>query len=79
MNNIYDNGYKMLGQNIKLKEYFNKMLESGLDDLEEEYCRETLKELDDYADDDILMLDYDYGMGAYICAWTSENIVKESE
>ena len=38
MNKIYDNGYRMLGQNKKLQEYFNKMLESCLDDLEKEYC-----------------------------------------
>ncbi len=79
MDCIYDNGYKMLGQNKNLKKHFNSMLKNGLEELEETLCKDILEELNEYSDDTIIVLDYDYGMGNYICAWTKENIVKESE
>lgn len=78
MNRIYDNGYRMLGQNKKLQEYFNKMLESGLDDLEKEYCITILEDLrQNYEEDDMIVVDYDCGMDYLIFEWKDKDIVKE--
>lgn len=78
MNKIYDNGYRMLGQNKKLQEYFNKMLESGLDDLEKEYCITILEDLkQNYEEDDMIVIDYDCGMDYIIFEWKDTDIVKE--
>ena len=83
MNNVYDNGYKLLGTIKDIKEYSVKLLEHFKkvdDDYVIETCEETLdiiKELEqNYKEDTIIMINYDNGMGFTWEIWTKKNIVK---
>ena len=54
------------------------MLESGLDDLEKEYCITILEDLkQNYEEDDMIVIDYDCGMDYIIFEWKDTDIVKE--
>lgn len=76
MNNIYDNGYKLLGavKNIK-KDIENNIRTSDI----EEQLYEILEELKEYKDNDIVVIDYDNPMGYTIEKWEENDIVKEND
>lgn len=74
MNNVYDNGYRVLGKVKDIKKYFKENIKTS--DLEEEIY-DLLKELNEYNEEDIIIVDYDNGMGIYINELFSKNdIVK---
>jgi hypothetical protein len=83
MNNVYDNGYKILGTIKDIKEYSTKLLEHFKivgDDYVVETCEETLEiieELKEYADDTIVMINYDNGMGFTWEIWTKDMVVND--
>ena len=63
MNNVYDNGYKVLGKVKDIKKYLQHCIKTS--DMEEEIY-DFLKELEEYKEEDIILVDYDNGMGVYI-------------
>ena len=74
MQNVYDNGYKLLGQVSKIKEYIDILLQHKKIELED--YREMLKELSFYKSTDIILYDYDNGMGSYVAeCFNKEDIV----
>jgi len=77
MNNIYDNGTRMLGQVGKIKQYNDKLYREKA--IEEEQWLELVKELVWYKDTDIVSINYDNGMGMVIENWEQKDIIKECE
>lgn len=67
MQNIYDNGRLCLGEVKRIIEYFNTI---GTDIEEYEEILEELKKLND---DDIVVINYDNGMGYSINWWTKKD------
>lgn len=77
MNNIYDNGTRMLGQVKQLKEYNDKLYRNKM--IEEEQWIELAKELVLFNDNDIVSIDYDNGMGISMEIWEERDILKNVE
>lgn len=73
MNNIYDNGYKVLGKVIDIKEYINKNCK------ENEDLKEVLFDLEELDNNTIVMINYDNPMGYNIDYWDIKDIVKDNE
>ena len=73
MQNIYDNGEKVLGRIYDLKEYICRNCE----DYEE--VKEIIEELENYDDDTIAVINYDNGMGYSIEYWTKKDILPPVE
>ncbi len=80
MNNVYDNGYKILGTKEKIVNYINNIFKnSNLQDaMMVEDLKELLEELKEYKNTDILLIDYDNGMSPYIIseAFLEDSIVE---
>lgn len=70
MNNVYDNGYYILGEIINVKEYICKNADSP------EEVKEIIDELEDYDADDIVVINYDNPMGYSIERFTKEDIME---
>lgn len=74
MNEIYDNGYYLLGKVSCILEYTFKIETSDV----EETFYEIQKDLDEnYNYDDIVCIYYDNPMGYSIEHWTKDDILKE--
>lgn len=80
MNNVYNNGYKILGAKEKIVNYINNIFKnSNLQDaMMVEDLKELLEELKEYKNTDILLIDYDNGMAPYIISevFLEDNIVE---
>ena len=80
MNNVYDNGYKILGTKENITKYINETLENcNLQDaLLVEDLQDLLEELKDYKNTDIILIDYENGMAPYIISevFLEDSIVK---
>ena len=81
MNNIYDNGYQLLGNKKMLEEYTKKNMEHMKkvgDDYVVETCEEILEILQQYEDDNmVFMIDYDNGMGFTYKIWDAKDIINK--
>lgn len=76
MNKIYDNGAIMLGNVKMVKEEIKSQMEQNID----MFCadmEEILKDLEEFANEDIVAIDYECGMGYTISYWNEDDIVKE--
>ena len=74
---IFDNGYKILGQVNYIIEYLKENIENAYEKDTEEYneAYENIKDLqDNYNKNDIIVYNYDCGMGAYV-----EDIFKQED
>ena len=78
MNNVYDNGYKVLGKVKYVIQYMQENIATS--DMEEEIY-DMIKELKEYYnEEDIVLIDYDNGMGIYINeVFNKNNLVKVVE
>ena len=80
MNNVYDNGYKILGNKENIIKYINDIFKNS--DLQDvllvEDLQDLLEELKDYKNTDILLIDYENGMAPYIISevFLEDSIVK---
>lgn len=67
MNKIYQNGDKMLGLRKDLREYNEELYKNKVID------KDTYMEFEDslinYKDNDMLMVDLEFGMGIYVEEW----------
>jgi len=67
MNKIYQNGDKMLGLRKDLREYNEELYKNKVID------KDTYMEFEDslinYKDDNMLMVDLEFGMGIYVEEW----------
>lgn len=73
MKRVYDNGDEILGSVKSIREYIEKYGSNGLDLDDSNYLLEELKE---YKDDQIIVINYSFGMGVAITdCWTKEDIV----
>lgn len=85
MNNIYDNGYQLLGTIKNIKDYAKKGIKHFKnigDDYVVETFEETLEiieELKEYKEDTIIMINYENGMGFTWEIWTSDMILSPFE
>ena len=74
MNNIYDNGAIMLGNVKMVKEEIKRQMEQDIDmcfaDMEE-----ILKDLEEFANETIVAINYDCGMGYSIDYWQEDDKV----
>lgn len=77
MNKIYDNGEKLLGEVKTIKKLTQERLNNALWDDDKDFYKEVLEELKYYQDTDIIMINYDCGMGWTTCVWEEKDIVKE--
>lgn len=69
MRQVYDNGYKILGQVNYIIEYLKENIENVYEKDSEEYNEsyENIKDLqDNYNKNDIIVYNYDSGMGAFV-------------
>lgn len=80
LNNVYDNGYKILGTKENITKYINDIFKNS--DLQDvllvEDLQDLLEELKDYKNTDILLIDYENGMAPYIISevFLEDSIVK---
>ena len=80
MNNVYDNGYKILGTKGNITKYIKDILKNS--DLQDvllvENLQDLLEETKEYKNNDILLIDYENGMAPYIIseAFLEDSIVK---
>lgn len=73
MKKVYDNGDEILGSVKSIREYIEKYGSNGLDLDDSNYILEELKE---YKDDQIIVINYSFGMGVSITdCWNREDIV----
>lgn len=70
MNSVYDNGEIMLGTKRNIVAQIHNYM---LTDENDETYMELLEDMKDYKDDDILSVNYEYGMGPLIHCWTEED------
>lgn len=78
MNNVYDNGYKLLGTKKDIENYTKEIIqrmEKVKDDYVIETCKETLEIIKDYDDNTIFMINYDNGMGFTYETWKEQDKV----
>lgn len=75
MNNIYDNGDRILGQVKKIKEYNDKLFRN--EKIDEETWVELAKELIWFEDTSIVSIDFSNGMGLSIEEWKEHDIIEE--
>lgn len=75
MNCIYDNGYTLLGMQKDLIKHLNN---TEITSDNEEIVYDMIKELKEFNKDDIISINYEYGMGYHIEYWEKEDIVKEA-
>ena len=73
MYNIYDNGEKILGRVIDIKNYILNNKENW----EDTDSEEILDELKDMSYDTIVAIDYNHGMGWYMDWWDRKDIMEE--
>ena len=78
MNNVYDNGYKVLGKVKYVIQYMQENIATS--DMEKEIY-DIIKELKEYYnEEDIVLIDYDSGMNIYINeVFNKSNLVKEGK
>lgn len=76
MNKLYDNGEMLLGRKNDIEKYCLKLIIQG-DEMLTETAKETLEEIEDYNDSDILCINYDTGMGLEIESWKEIDEVKK--
>ena len=74
---LYDNGDLLLGKVKKIRDYTQKQFDNGL--IDEEYKVDILNDLKDYKDDEIISINYNFGMGYLIDCWSSDDKIEESE
>ncbi len=72
MNNVYDNGYKLLGKVKDIKEYLRNSIATS--DMEEEIY-DILKDIEEKEDNTILVINYDFGMSYTIEYWQESDKV----
>ena len=75
MNKVYDNGEMLLGRKNDIEKLCLKLIIQGDEDITET-ARETLEEIKEYNDSDILCINYDSGMGLEIESWKEIDEVK---
>lgn len=69
MDYIYDNGAMLIGNVYKVKDYICR----NADDLYE--IKDIMQNLEDLDDNDIVYINYDFGMGYMIEYWKEEDKV----
>lgn len=80
MNKLYDNGSMLLGRQKDIVEHAKKLIKrykrvgdtTGLEDMED-----TIEELKNFKDNDILCINYENGMGLSIDCWEEKDEVTE--
>jgi len=80
MNNLYDNGACLLGTKKAIKKHCKNLIKKYNNDDEDcvvETAKETLDEIEEFNDTDILCINYDCGMGLSIEYWETTDIIKE--
>ena len=75
MNNIYDNGYALIGKVNNIL----KMLLTQTNNIDDDTTCMLMKDLEEYSQDDIVYINYDYGMSYSIDSWNEKDIVKGCE
>ena len=77
MKDVYDNGEKMLGRVKDIKLRNDTMLKKQM--IDEDTWSEWAKELVYYDDNDIICIDYTFGMGILIEKWEENDKLEEIE
>lgn len=78
MKGIYDNGYQLLGNVKDIINMINNNIEKGSVDLEETI--DLLNDLKELSEEEIVVIDYDYGMGYRLVSWhLFKDLIKECE
>ena len=70
---IYDNGYKVLGRIVDIKEYICRNCDSYED------VKDIIEDLEDYDSDTIVVIDYDNSMGYHIDCFMEKDKVRGYE
>lgn len=71
MENLYDNGYQIIGSVKMVRDYTKKYCEDSREK------KEMLEELKEYNKEDIVCLDYDTPMGVRTLLWKKQDIVEK--
>lgn len=76
---IYDNGTRLLGMVMNLKRYITeKYIVLNIEDLDEEMT-DILEELEEYDENSIVCINYDFGMGYLIDEWKESDKLKDND
>ena len=80
MNKVYDNGSVLLGEKYNIIQYCKRQLNKiGIDKDDREEIEKLLEEIKDYNNNDILTINYDFGMGLFIIdIWEDTDKVYDS-
>lgn len=70
---VYDNGEMLLGKAKDIKDCTKKLYEDKI--IDEEFYLDTINELKDLNDTDIVTINYDNGMGIRLDWWTEKDII----
>ena len=77
MNKIYDNGEMLLGRKKDIEQHCMKLIIKNDDEEIKESAKEIIEEIKEYNDNDILCINYDFGMGILIKHWEDKDEVIE--
>lgn len=75
MEKIYDNGDLMLGKVKIIKKYNDDLYKKKV--IEEDIYNELKEDLKGFNDDDIITIDYSFGMGNLIKKWNKNDVIYE--
>lgn len=76
MKYVYDNGYKLLGDIYHVKNYIASCI-NGVNEEEDKEKYDLIKELENYDDDTIVVINYDFGMGLSFDTWNKKDIIEK--
>lgn len=74
MNNVYDNGYALLGQTKNLIEMIENNINKG--SIDDETITELLKEIKLYDENSLLYVNYENGMGFIVEEFKEDAIIR---